>query len=100
MIMVRLLFGVYVLYCLEVGLFLLLFPWHPYWLDNAVLDWLPALRPWVTSNWVRGAVSGLGAANLILGVYEVVDYVRRRRGSPLEAATSDSVRDHQPKAGA
>lgn len=67
----KLLFVVYVLYCLEVGVFLVLFPWLRLWDQNALLTHYPLLRPFFLNNFFRGAVSGLGFANLLLGVWEV-----------------------------
>ncbi|HRR56942.1 MAG TPA: hypothetical protein P5057_08230 [Acidobacteriota bacterium] len=91
---VRLVFAIYVLYCIEVGLFLIVFPWMELWWKNPVLDWLPGVRPWVLSPWVRGAVSGLGVANLIVAVAEIAEYVRRRCIRTSAADTADSVRNY------
>ena len=87
----RILFVIYMLYCFEVGLFLLIFPWLNLWDQNSLLTHLPEIRPIVLSNYFRGAVSGLGIANLVLGVVEVT-YSRR----PLEKVgmePPDSLRD-------
>lgn len=48
------------------GLFLLVSPWTPVW-DQAVSGLLPE-RAWnlAASGWVRGAVSGLGALDLVV----------------------------------
>ena len=70
----RLLFFVYVVYCLEVGLFLIVFPWTLLWEQNALLDYYPYLRAVLLNNFVKGGISGLGAANLLLGSWEVVHF--------------------------
>lgn len=81
----RLLFFVYLLYCFEVGLFLLIFPWMQLWDHNSLLSYLSdPLRDVLLSNYFRGAVSGLGLANLLLGVWEVLRvfvFARQSEGS-------------------
>lgn len=68
------LFWVYVVYCFEVGVFLLVFPWMRLWEQNSLLSYYPYLRAIFLDNFFRGAVSGLGAANLILGVWEIAHF--------------------------
>lgn len=70
----KILFWIYVLYCLEVGVFLIVFPWLAIWQQNSLLDYYPFLRVVVLNNFFRGAVSGLGVANLILGAWEVAHF--------------------------
>ena len=47
---------------------LIVLPWWPVFLEHNyfVLAW-PPLRPFLTNNFVRGAVSGLGLVNLAAG---------------------------------
>ncbi|MEE8584744.1 MAG: hypothetical protein V3T83_07825 [Acidobacteriota bacterium] len=88
----RFLFFIYVLYCFEVGLFLLTFPWMQIWSDNALLSYFPeVVRGLLLSNYVRGAVSGLGLANLFLGLREVIHFQRDYRKARMESA--DSLRN-------
>lgn len=68
------------LFCLEVGAFLLVFPWMPYWNDNYFFTMFAGWKPLFLSPYFRGAVSGLGALNLYLAVAEAVSFV----GSFLE----------------
>ncbi len=70
----KVLFCVYVLYCFEIGIFLLVLPWLRLWEKNFLLSYYPYLRLIVLDNFFRGAVSGLGAANLILGVWELAHF--------------------------
>ena len=70
----KILFCLYVLYCCEVGLFLFIFPWTRLWDQNALLDYYPFARTVLLNNFFRGAVSGLGIANLFLGIWEIAHF--------------------------
>ncbi|MFQ3580468.1 MAG: hypothetical protein SNJ67_09090 [Chloracidobacterium sp.] len=67
----------FMLLCLEVGLLLAIIPWTSYWESNYFLFWLTARFPStnftaiVQSGYVRGAVTGIGLANIALGLLEV-----------------------------
>lgn len=59
---------VYVAFFLEVGLLLVIMPWWPaLWDHNYFVERWPALEPFLTNNFVRGAVTGLGLVNLFAG---------------------------------
>lgn len=46
---------------------LIVLPWSVFWdLNYFAIVW-PALRPLLTSNFLRGAVTGLGVVNLCAG---------------------------------
>ena len=60
-----------VLSSLLVGVVLSVAPWTPLWEANYLLQPYPALKAWVLSPYVRGAVSGLGLVNIVLAFYEV-----------------------------
>jgi len=81
-------FVLYVLVCLEVGIFLLLVPWSAIWERNYFLQAYPSLRPIVLAPSFRGAVAGLGLANVYLGLRELVQR-RRRRGAPGVPASEE-----------
>jgi hypothetical protein len=52
------------------GLFLLAVPWTSVW-DQVAVELLPDfVAGWVGSGWVRGAVSGLGALDLMTATRE------------------------------
>ena len=72
----KLLFWLYVLYCFEAGVFLLVFPWMRMWDQNALLSLYPYLRGVVLNDFFRGAVSGLGLVNLVLGSWELAHFQR------------------------
>lgn len=58
-------------YFVEVGLVLLVVPWSPFWDRNYLVTLWPAIAPVTGSNFVRGAVSGLGLINLWAAVAEI-----------------------------
>ena len=56
---------------LEVGLLLVVLPWSAFWERNYFAEAWPALQPFLTNNFVRGAVTGLGFVNLFAGFTEL-----------------------------
>ena len=69
----------FVILCFEIGVFLLAFPWSPYW-DGNYFAWMsPEWRDLWISPFLRGAVSGIGLVNLYVSLLEVF---RLRRFSP------------------
>jgi hypothetical protein len=73
-------FVLYVLICLEVGIFLMLVPWSVIWERNYFLQVYPGLRPLLLDPTFRGAISGLGVANVYFVLHEVME---RRRQTAL-----------------
>jgi len=58
-------------FCLEIGLFLLIFPWTDSWENNYFAALAPRLRQYWDNLYVRGAISGLGIINLYISLVEV-----------------------------
>ena len=67
----RLLAVAFILFCFEIGLFLVFVPWSALWEHNVLLGYSFALRGVLLSNFTRGAVSGLGVIDLVLGLSEL-----------------------------
>jgi len=63
---------VYAAFFLEVGLLLLVLPWSAFWDRNYFVSTWPVIRPFLTNNFVRGGVTGLGAVNVFAGVADLV----------------------------
>ncbi len=67
----RLLAILYIIFCFEMGVFLIIFPWTALWSKN----YFAASYPWVSSlmrnYFLRGAVSGIGLADIWLAIYEL-----------------------------
>jgi len=56
----------------EFGIALLVVPWSSFWDRNYFAEAVPTLHAFITNNFVRGAVSGLGLINLAAGLGELV----------------------------
>jgi len=67
----RLLAVAFILFCLEIGLFLIFVPWSGFWETNFLLNYAPILRPLVLNNFFRGAITGLGALDILFGLHEL-----------------------------
>jgi hypothetical protein len=60
---------VFITFCLDIGLFLLICPWTEWW-DN-VTAFLHVVRPFLDTMYARGAISGVGVLNLYISLGEV-----------------------------
>jgi len=58
-----------ILFCLELGVFLVILPWTTLWERNYFLFRYPGLAPWVLNHYLRGALSGLGLVDIGLAVW-------------------------------
>ena len=58
---------------LETGLLLVLIPWSAFWERNYFFEWSPVLSGLMTSNYTRGAISGLGLINVWAALGELAD---------------------------
>ncbi len=62
----------------ELGLLLIVVPWSAYWERNYFAQGSPTVSAIVTNNYMRGAVTGLGAVNLFAALADLALLVRRR----------------------
>ncbi|MBM3811132.1 MAG: hypothetical protein FJW20_05800 [Acidimicrobiia bacterium] len=79
----------FAIFCFEMGVFLVVFPWLDSWNTNyfAWIEASTADQAWIAETWrsvwrsphFRGAVSGLGFVNIYFSILEVY---RLRRYSP------------------
>jgi len=60
----------FITFCLEMGFFLLIFPWIDNW--DRFANFIPKLRPLFENLYMRGAVSGLGIVNLYISLSELL----------------------------
>ena len=73
----------FIVLCLLLGLYLTLSPWDTLfgnWAENYLLVFVsdaagfPVLQKTVSSNWFRGAVTGLGVLNLLIAFWEAAHF--------------------------
>ncbi len=76
----RLSLGIFVVFCVELGILLLVLPWTKLWSENNLLAAYPAWRALAHDNFVRGMISGIGVVDVWLGVREAIHY--RDPGKP------------------
>jgi len=73
----RLLTIIYIVFCLELGIFLFILPWWgPFWGQNYFVDHFPLLSWLSHSNFLRGAISGIGLADIWLAILEIWHLLR------------------------
>jgi hypothetical protein len=109
---------VYILICFEVGILLLILPWTQLWEDNFFLFFItnklnaPWMPTFLTSGYVRGAVTGLGVLNILAGLRDIVKFRESvnalsipgnapsedERENPVEMAPAQTATlpDHRP----
>jgi hypothetical protein len=77
----------FILICFEIGFLLVILPWldRPSWSENFLLVWTveklhwPWLGAFLSSGFVKGAVTGLGLVNIWLGVWEFINFKKTVR---------------------
>lgn len=78
----------------EAGLVLLIVPWSIYWEQNYFVQSLPAVQAFITNDFVRGAVSGLGLVNLFAALNETWTFLTTPR---LQDTVVSISRAHAPE---
>lgn len=66
----------WIVLCFELGAFLLVYPWMDGWDTNMFATFRPGWQETWMSPWLRGAVSGVGAVNIIISLVELFRYLR------------------------
>lgn len=61
----------FIVFCFELGVFLLVFPWLQAWDISWFASYSPALRDLWINSYFRGALSGLGLVNIYISIVEV-----------------------------
>lgn len=73
----RVMLFVLVAFAVEIGLFLVIAPWYDggrLWAENGLLLRYPMLRAFVTQDFIRGVVSGIGFVDIWIGIWEAAHY--------------------------
>jgi hypothetical protein len=80
----------FILICFEIGALLIFLPWHRSWNENHLLmlaaehlHW-PGLVHFMMSGYVRGAVSGIGLLNVMIGMREIINFKKTVRAFQAE----------------
>jgi len=73
-------------FCLELGAFLIVFPWLDLYPSNWFVQVRPEFTPLLTSYSFRGAMTGLGCLNVVVGLAEAF---RLRRFAHHHAPTEE-----------
>jgi len=69
----------FVIYCIEAGVFLVMAPWSPGW-DHALLSLhLPGSYGFWLHPGLRGIASGFGLLHLVWGAHDLDQYLLHRR---------------------
>ena len=76
----------FVIFCFEVGVFLVVFPWLDFWDTNS----LSTYSSWLADIWgnpyFRGALSGLGLVNIYISFLEILRLIRGQIKEPATGA--------------
>ena len=71
-----------IVFCFEVGVFFVVFPWLPYWDSNFLGTFSERWSKIWTDPYFRGAVSGLGLVNIYISLLEM--FRLRRFSEPVD----------------
>jgi hypothetical protein len=74
-------------------LLLVLIPWSAFWDRNYFVEATSALGGLLTSNYTRGAISGLGLVNVWAALAELADLFSRRKAERLDPNPHSEIRD-------
>jgi len=77
----KLLTIIYIVFCSEVGILLFIFPWLSFWSKNFFTDHFPLVSTLSHNYFLRGAISGLGLADIWLAIYEIGHLLQHPRTS-------------------
>ena len=72
----RLLAIALILFCFEIGIFLVFAPWSALWENNFLLGYFPGLQTVILNNFFRGGVSGLGVVDVLIGLSELTYFLK------------------------
>ncbi len=59
----------------------MLIPWSTFWDRNYFVEWSVAVRPVLTSNYTRGAITGIGLLNVWAALGELGDLFGSRKSA-------------------
>ena len=62
---------IFIVFCMELGMFLVIFPWSDFWDRSFFFSLAPQWRLYWDNAYLRGAVSGLGIVNVYISLVEI-----------------------------
>lgn len=70
----RVLLVVEVVIAVWVGLLVMVLPWTRLWTENSLLIGWPSLKLILAQSFVRGMISGIGVADVGMGIWDALHY--------------------------
>jgi hypothetical protein len=65
------------MFCLEIGVFLVVYPWMDGWERNSAAEVVPLFRRWWDNSYFRGAISGIGISNVTIALVDLFRLFQR-----------------------
>jgi hypothetical protein len=81
----------FILYCVEAGVFLMLTPWSPRWEQSLIQLPATSFTLLMLHPAVRGAISGFGLVHLIWGAHDLDLWLASRRVARSESSQAHSA---------
>lgn len=81
--------ALFILYCIEAGLFLAFVPWREAWQRLLIEFPIEGVRTLLMSSISRGAITGFGLVHLVWGAHDLRELLHRRAS---RQSVSPSVR--------
>ena len=75
----------------------MLIPWSAFWDRNYFAESSAAVRALLTSNYTRGAITGLGLLNVCAALGELSDLFGSRRSHDLQSADDPNSEFRNPQ---
>ncbi len=81
----------FILYCVEAGVFLLISPWSPRWDEQIIQLANLELSGFFLHPMVRGAISGFGLIHLVWGAHDLDLWLTERRRASEARVRTDAA---------
>jgi hypothetical protein len=78
----------FIIFCFEIGVFLVVFPWLDYWDTNNIAGYSQWLGEIWGNPYFRGALSGVGLANIYISFLEILRLIRGQ----IESTPADQLK--------
>jgi hypothetical protein len=85
----------YVIFCVTLGVWLVVLPWSGFWFDDGWVARWPFVERWLQHGFARGAVSGIGLIDIWLGILEAIRYHDRPTAGAAAPALDQVSHDQQ-----